>query len=137
MATGFVVLLLLISALLWTYARASANRPHDLLLAGTALSILERVSVGPEGATVDLPIILVTFGLSIIVQNGLQGVYGADTRKVFAGAIETATIHVGGDVNVGVLPLIIFVSAVVMVWGLDRILYLLGLHERDVDEILG
>lgn len=55
MATGFVVLLLLISALLWTYARASANRPHDLLLAGTALSILERVSVGPEGATVDLP----------------------------------------------------------------------------------
>lgn len=70
-----------------------------------------------------LPIILVTFGLSIIVQNGLQGVYGADTRKVFAGAIETATIHVGGDVNVGVLPLIIFVSAVVMVWGLDRILY--------------
>lgn len=55
MATGFVILLLLISALLWTYARASANRPHDLLLAGTALSILERISVGPDGATVDLP----------------------------------------------------------------------------------
>ncbi|WP_236544506.1 sensor histidine kinase [Roseovarius atlanticus] len=55
MALGFVILLMLISALLWTYARASANRPHDLLLAGTALSILERISVGPDGATVDLP----------------------------------------------------------------------------------
>ncbi|PYE84850.1 sensor histidine kinase [Pseudoroseicyclus aestuarii] len=55
MATGFAILLLLISALLWTYARAAANRPQDLLLAGTALSILERISAGPEGATVDLP----------------------------------------------------------------------------------
>ena len=55
MAAGFAVLLLLISVLLWTYARAAANRTHDLLLAGTALSILERVSSGPEGATVDLP----------------------------------------------------------------------------------
>lgn len=55
MAAGFAILLLLISALLWTFARASANRPHDLLLAGTALSILERISLGPDGATVDLP----------------------------------------------------------------------------------
>jgi branched-chain amino acid transport system permease protein len=70
-----------------------------------------------------LPIILVTFGLSIIIQNGLQGVYGADTRKVLAGGIETATIHVGGDVNVGVLPLVIFLAAVAMVWALDRMLY--------------
>jgi branched-chain amino acid transport system permease protein len=70
-----------------------------------------------------LPIILVTFGLSIIIQNGLQGVYGADTRKVLAGGIETATIHVGGDVNVGVLPLVIFLAAIAMVWTLDRMLY--------------
>ncbi len=55
MAAGFAILLMLISALLWTYARAAANRAHDLLLAGTALSILERISVGPDGATVDLP----------------------------------------------------------------------------------
>ena len=55
MGGGFAILLMLISALLWTYARASANRPQDLLLAGAALSILERLSVGPEGVTVDLP----------------------------------------------------------------------------------
>jgi len=55
MAAGFAILLVLISVLLWTYARAAANRTHDLLLAGAALAILERISVGPEGATVDLP----------------------------------------------------------------------------------
>lgn len=70
-----------------------------------------------------LPVILVTFGLSIIIQNGLQGGYGADTRKVPAGAIETATIHVMAGVNVGMLPLIIFTSSVLLVFLLDRLLY--------------
>lgn len=70
-----------------------------------------------------LPVILVTFGLSIIIQNALQGTYGADTRKVQGGVIEYATIHVAGEINVGVLPLVIFVSAIVMVWLLDRLLY--------------
>ena len=55
MAGGFVVLLVLISVLLWSYSRNAANRTHDLLLAGTALSILDRTSVGPTGVTVDLP----------------------------------------------------------------------------------
>jgi branched-chain amino acid transport system permease protein len=77
-----------------------------------------------------LPIILVTFGLSIIVQNALQGIYGADTRKVFAGGIETATIHVAGDVNVGVLPLIIFLAAIAMVAVLDRVLYMTRIGAR-------
>jgi branched-chain amino acid transport system permease protein len=70
-----------------------------------------------------LPIILVTFGLSIIVQNGLLSVYGADTRKVAGGAIETATIPVGGGVNVGLLPFVIFVSAIALIFALDRLLY--------------
>ena len=70
-----------------------------------------------------LQIILVTFGLSIIVQNGLQGVYGADTRLVPAGAFATATIPLGGGVNVGVLPLTIFAVAVAAVVVLDLLLY--------------
>jgi branched-chain amino acid transport system permease protein len=77
-----------------------------------------------------LPIILVTFGLSIIIQNGLQGAYGADTRKVFAGSIDTATVHVAADVNVGVLPLAIFLAAVALVFMLDRLLYRTGIGAR-------
>jgi len=83
-----------------------------------------------------LPVILVTFGLSIIIQNALQGTYGADTRKVTAGAIETATIHVVDGINVGVLPLVIFVSAILLVFVLDRLLYRssIGAHIRAVSD---
>ena len=55
MFLGFAALVLIISTLLWGYARAAANRSYDLLLAGAALSILERVSVVADGPTVDLP----------------------------------------------------------------------------------
>ncbi|MCC8953536.1 branched-chain amino acid ABC transporter permease [Bradyrhizobium sp. Pear77] len=70
-----------------------------------------------------LSIILVTFGLSIVIQNALQGVYGADIRKVGGGAIETATIPLSGNINVGVLPLVIFISATLLIWLLDLLLY--------------
>jgi branched-chain amino acid transport system permease protein len=77
-----------------------------------------------------LPIILVTFGLSIIVQNGLLGTFGADTRKVAGGSFETATLVLGGGVNVGVLPLAIFLSAIAMVIVLDFVLYRTRLGAR-------
>lgn len=83
-----------------------------------------------------LPIILVTFGLSIIVQNALQGTYGADTRLVRAGSFVTATIPLGGGINIGVLPLAIFAAAVVLVLLLDLVLYRtrLGAHIRAVSD---
>jgi branched-chain amino acid transport system permease protein len=70
-----------------------------------------------------LSIVLVTFGLSVIIQNGLQGIYGADTRLVWGGAIETATIALGGGVNIGVLSLLTFAAAVALVVALDVLLY--------------
>jgi branched-chain amino acid transport system permease protein len=88
--------------------------------AGFALQrfLLQRV----VGSSV-LPVILVTFGLSIIIQNGLLEAYGADTRKLSGGALETATITLGGGMSIGVLPLLIFVAAVIMVFLLDALLY--------------
>ena len=86
-----------------------------------------------------LPIILVTFGLSIIIQNGLLGAYGADTRKVAGGAFETATLDLGSGVNIGALPLAIFLTAVVMIWALDRLLYAtrIGARIRAVSDDVG
>ena len=55
MTLGFALLALPLSALLWNYAREAANRTHDLLLAGSALAMLERVSSGAGGPTVDIP----------------------------------------------------------------------------------
>lgn len=86
-----------------------------------------------------LSIVLVTFGLSVIIQNALQGTYGADTRLIPGGGIETATIHVGGGINIGVLSLVIFMSAVALVFALDRMLYRtrLGARIRAVSDDVG
>lgn len=77
-----------------------------------------------------LSIVLVTFGLSVIIQNALQGVYGADTRLIPGGDIVTATFHLGGGINIGVLSLVIFVSAVLLVFALDWLLYRTKLGAR-------
>mgnify|MGYP003643213030 CR=1 FL=1 len=52
---AFAVLIALLSAGLWTYARSSANQTYDLLLHGAAIAILERITVTPDGIDIDLP----------------------------------------------------------------------------------
>lgn len=70
-----------------------------------------------------LPVILVTFGLSIIIQNGLLIGYGPDPRQLAGGNLEIASIHLGPGVNVGVLSLVTFVAAVFLIFILDAFLY--------------
>src|SRR5512142_3364867 len=62
-----------------------------------------------------LPPLLVTCGLSIIIQNGLLEWFTADSRKLQAGAIEIQTFQVAQGVWVGALPLIQFVVAVAVI----------------------
>ncbi|WP_299932992.1 branched-chain amino acid ABC transporter permease [uncultured Pelagimonas sp.] len=69
-----------------------------------------------------LPPLLVTFGLSVILQNGLLEVYSADPQKMEAGALETASFAVGG-LNLGVLPVLTFAVAVAVIWGLQWTFY--------------
>jgi branched-chain amino acid transport system permease protein len=70
-----------------------------------------------------LPPLLVTFGLSIIIQNGLLELFTADSRKLNAGAIETATISIAPDVWIGALPFIQFAVAVAVIAGLQLLFY--------------
>ena len=53
-----------------------------------------------------LPPLLVTFGMSIIIQNGLLEAFTADSRRLRLGAIETASIELGGNLAIGVMPLL-------------------------------
>lgn len=69
-----------------------------------------------------LPPLLVTFGLSVIIQNALLEAYTADPRKLDGGAIETASMELGG-IAVGVLPLLTFVIAVVVIAALQFVFY--------------
>jgi branched-chain amino acid transport system permease protein len=67
--------------------------------------------------------LLVTFGLSIIIQNGLLEVFSADSQRLKAGAIETASIHLGGGVAVGSIQLITFASAIGVILALNQLFY--------------
>jgi branched-chain amino acid transport system permease protein len=70
-----------------------------------------------------LPPLLVTFGLSIIVQNGLQQAFSADSRRLRAGAVETDSISLGGGLAVGVMPLLTLASAVLVILALNFLFY--------------
>ena len=70
-----------------------------------------------------LPPLLVTFGLSVIIQNGLQELFTADPQKLDAGAIEVASFRLLDGVWIGVLPLIQFVAAVAVIGALQLVFY--------------
>lgn len=69
-----------------------------------------------------LPPLLVTFGLSVIVQNALLEVYTADPQKMNAGELETASVELGG-MTLGILPLLTFALAVAVIGGLQLLFY--------------
>ncbi len=59
-----------------------------------------------------LPSLVVTFGLSIVIQNLLMEIFSADTRSISAMGVETKSLQLADNVYLGVLPLIIFSIAV-------------------------
>jgi len=70
-----------------------------------------------------LPPLLVTFGMSVIIQNGLLEIFTADSRKLDAGAIEIASIRLAEGLSVGILPLLQLVLAVVLIAALQYVFY--------------
>lgn len=63
--------------------------------------------------------LLVTFGLSIMLQNLMLAVFSADVRGLDTGALATASWNLGSSVAVGVLPLITTLCAVAVIVGLQ------------------
>lgn len=69
-----------------------------------------------------LPPLLVTFGLSIALQNALLEGFSADSQRISAGPLETASLSLG-SISVGVMPLLTFVSAVIVIFALNQLFY--------------
>jgi branched-chain amino acid transport system permease protein len=67
-----------------------------------------------------LPPLLVTFGLSIVIQNGLLEYFSADTRRLQAGPIETASLNLG-PISIGYFPTLTFAIAVGVILGLELV----------------
>lgn len=106
--------------------------------------ILQRAVLNRTMSDDILPPLLVTFGLSVIIQNLLLEVYSADPQKLQAGAIETASVRIG-DLQVGWLPLLMFATAVVVIAGLQWMFYRTALgrafratsDRQDIAQLMG
>jgi branched-chain amino acid transport system permease protein len=70
-----------------------------------------------------LPPLLVTFGLSVIIENALLEVFSADPQRLQAGGLESASLQLGGGLAVGWLALIVFITAVAVIGALELLLY--------------
>jgi branched-chain amino acid transport system permease protein len=79
--------------------------------------VLQR-TVGPSA----LPALLVTFGISILLQNALREWFSADQRRLELGAIETASLTLPGGLAIGVFPMLVFAVAVAVLVALSLFL---------------
>ena len=70
-----------------------------------------------------LPPLLVTFGLSVIIQNGLLELFSADSRRLQLPWLETASVRIGDQLAIGLMPATVFVVAVVVIAALELLLY--------------
>lgn len=69
-----------------------------------------------------LPPLLVTFGLSIMLQNALLHGFSADSQRLPTDALTTASLPLG-PISVGVMPLLTFLSAIVVIVALNQLFY--------------
>ncbi|NVO56961.1 branched-chain amino acid ABC transporter permease [Rhodobacteraceae bacterium B1Z28] len=69
-----------------------------------------------------LPPLLVTFGLSIALQNALLETFSADSQRLPTSALTTASVQ-AGPVSLGVMPLLTFGSAILVIVALNQLFY--------------
>ncbi|ATN35938.1 branched-chain amino acid ABC transporter permease [Rhizobium sp. ACO-34A] len=69
-----------------------------------------------------LPPLLVTFGLSVVIQNGLLEGFSANSQKLSAGSIETQSLQLG-SLSLGIMPLLTLATAVLVIFALNRLFY--------------
>lgn len=102
---------------------------HPLLAVLLAAPVMFALGWGLQHAVLNrvlgtdvLPPLLVTFGLSIVIQNALLEGATADSRRLPSGALATESIALG-PITVGLLPLMTFASAVAVIAALQWLFY--------------
>jgi Branched-chain amino acid ABC-type transport system, permease components len=69
-----------------------------------------------------LTTLLVTFGLSVVIENLLLQAFSADSHSLNIGSLATSSIHITDQIQVAYLSIAIFVVAVVVLLGLQYFL---------------
>jgi branched-chain amino acid transport system permease protein len=67
--------------------------------------------------------LLVSFGLSIMLQNGMLQIFSADSRRLQSGDLEGASLQLPGGLAAGVMPLLTFAAALVTIVALNQLFY--------------
>jgi branched-chain amino acid transport system permease protein len=67
--------------------------------------------------------LLVTFGLSVIIQNLLLETFGADSQRLQAPSFEMGSLRIGDQLSIGWMPATVFATAIVVIGALELLLY--------------
>ncbi|MDE4133664.1 branched-chain amino acid ABC transporter permease [Phaeobacter sp. QD34_3] len=116
---GSYVILFVVSALgINPFLAAALAAPVMFLLGWVLQKLVLNRTLGED----ILPPLLVTFGLSIVIQNGLLEGFSADSQRMSLGALETASVSLG-PITMGVMPLMTFASAILVIVALNQLFY--------------
>jgi branched-chain amino acid transport system permease protein len=97
--------------------------PITLALMAVLGYVLQRSLIQAALNKGELTTLIATFGLSIVIENGLQQFFTADTRGIGVGSsIESSSFSLGSQIQIGWLPVIIFGLAVVVLLALQYFL---------------
>jgi branched-chain amino acid transport system permease protein len=77
-----------------------------------------------------LTTLLVTFGLSIVIQNGLLQGLSANSQSLPSGSLASASLRLNSQVSIGYESMIVFAVAVVVLLGLQVFLSKAGLGRQ-------
>ncbi|MGE5291904.1 MAG: branched-chain amino acid ABC transporter permease [Micromonosporaceae bacterium] len=69
-----------------------------------------------------LTTLLVTFGLSVVIENGLLQFFSANSHSLAIGSLVSDSFNLGSQISIAYLLLVIFVVAVVVLLGLQYFL---------------
>ena len=117
--TGAYLILLLITILgLPPFLAAAVAMPIMFCLGWALQKFLLNRTLGDD----ILPPLLVTFGLSIALQNALLETFSADSQRLTTSALTTASVQ-AGPITLGLMPLLTFASAVLVIVALNQLFY--------------
>ena len=92
-----------------------------------------------------LPSLVVTFGLSIVIQNLLLELFSADPRSIETSGLNTQGVALGDTLSLGVLPLIVLAVALIATGALQWLFARTALgrsfravsDDREIAELMG
>jgi branched-chain amino acid transport system permease protein len=100
----------------WSLAAVTGSVPLALLvllpIAFAGGYALQRFVLNGTLGKDPLPSLVVTFGLAIVIENGLQEIYTADPHSIDAGRLATSSVQLFAGLSMGVFPLVIFAVAI-------------------------